>query len=438
MKRLTLMFLIFPFTLLAQDRLTVEDAIEIGLKYNYDIRIARNEAAIAEKNAGYGTAGFLPTLDASGGYQLVNSDQETNSPIGFGESDTRSLTGSIALNWTLFDGFSMFAERDRYNALARLGEYQARYSIENTVVAILRAYYNLVQQEQLLDVSTNARDISKTRYQKERVRQELGSASSTDLLNSQVSLNNDEATLINQELLVSNARKDLNILLGRDASAPTEVDRRIGYRDLEYNMDDLCHMAKRNNSYLMLMEKNRLVAEKDVAAAKSSFLPRLSLNASYGYTDSETERAQSGGDSFFPPTVDSQNKDAVVGMTLSFNLFNGFRDRINMQTARLAAENQRLAYEYAERELEGLVREQYDTFRNQLRLIELEDQNVVAARRNLELQQDRYAIGAASSLEFRDAQVNLIRAQTALIRAQYQSRITRLEIEQLIGNLQID
>jgi outer membrane protein len=70
--------------------------------------------------------------------------------------------------------------------------------------------------------------------------------------------------------------------------------------------------------------------------------------------------------------------------------------------------------------------------------VKLEEQNLVAAQQNLDLQLERYNIGTASSLEFRDAQVNLIRAQTTLIAARYQARITRLEIEQLIGRVGIE
>jgi outer membrane protein TolC len=72
-----------------------------------------------------------------------------------------------------------------------------------------------------------------------------------------------------------------------------------------------------------------------------------------------------------------------------------------------------------------------------MELIDLEEQNVVAAEKNLQLNQDRYSIGAASSLEFRDAQVNLIRSQSTLIVARFQARITRLELEQLMGNWEI-
>ena len=83
------------------------------------------------------------------------------------------------------------------------------------------------------------------------------------------------------------------------------------------------------------------------------------------------------------------------------------------------------------------VREKLETFYKRMELIGLEEQNVIAAQKNLQLNQDRYDIGAASSLEFRNAQVNLTRSQSTLIVARYQSRITRLELEQLMGNWEI-
>lgn len=433
-----LLFLLIPFVANSQDMLTAEDAIKIGLKNNYDIQIARNTAEIARNNAGLGTSGFLPTLDALGNYRLSSSEQETNSPIGFGNSTSQNLSGSISLNWTLFDGFQMFANRSRFNELAKLGDYQARYQIENTVVGILAAYFNLVQQEQLLDVAKNSRDVSETRLNKAKVRRDLGGTSATDLLNAQVSFNNDVSSVLNQELQVIIARKNLNILLGRDPATPVLVEKQIAIGAAEFEIENLKKLAAERNSLLQFTLQNKLVADQSVKLAQSAFYPRLSFNASYGYSDSETDREVSDPNSFFPRTVESQNKDAAVGLTLSFNLFNGFRNQIDIQNARIDALNQELALADAKNQIAGLVQEKYDTFKKQLELVSLEEQNEVSAQQNLDLQQERYNIGTANSLEFRDAQINLIRAQTASIASRYQAKITKLEIEQLIGKVEIE
>ena len=434
--------LIFTLSVCAfsQTKMTSEEAIRIGLENNYDIQIARNNHQIAENSVSNGTAGFLPTLDASGGYQQAFSEQETNSPFGLGDSDSETRSAQIALNWTLFDGFKMFMNRSQLRALERATDYQTRFIIENTVVSILRAFFNVVQQELLLDVAKNTVEISGTRFEKERVRQDLGASSTTDYLNAQVAYNDDRANLMDQELNLAVAKKELNILLGRTPDVPVSVQKDILITPLDQEIETLIDLALERNKEVKRAEQQIVVAQKGVGLARGSFLPRLSLKASYDLSDVTSTRSSdtTSSRSFtIPDKLNTETLSGNVGLTLSFNLFNGFRDKVAWQNARLAEKNAYLELRKLQNYVVGLVREKHTTLYKRLELIRLEEQNVQAATQNLQIQQDRYAIGAASSLEFRDAQVNLNRAQTALITAQYQARITRLEIDQLSGILEL-
>ena len=433
MKTVFLFLLLLIFSLQAQQVLTIEDAIRLGLKNNFDIQIARNDARIAENNRGLGTAGFLPSLDVLGNAQYLDSKQETNSPFSFGNSRAESWGGQILLNWTLFDGFRMFVDKGRFNRLAELGEAQARNIIENSIVGILAAYFNLVQQEQLLEVARNTLEISETRLNKERVRRDVGGASSTDFLNAQVSYNSDKGSVINQELRVTVALNDLNISLGQKPDTDITVDKEINIPPLTPSFDELLALALERNSGLIVAQKSTEISSQEVKLAKSNFSPRLSFSSSYSYAD----RTISGSTRFEGEDISTQSKDGLIGLNLSWNLFNGFRNKIELENARIDAKSYELAYRDTRNQLEGLLREIYQTFFKRLELIELEEQNVVAARQNLQLQQDRYDIGSSTFLEYRDAQVNLNRAQIILIIARFQSRITRLEIERLTGNLEI-
>ena len=434
MIRIFVFLLFFSFSLSAQALLTAEDAIRLGLKNNFDIRIARNNAEIAANNRGLGSAGFYPVLDAAGNVQYLTSDQDTNSPFSFGKSDTRAFGGQLEFNWTLFDGFRMFIDKTKFNRLANLGEAQSRNVIENKVVSILFGFFNLVQQEQLLDVARSTLEISESRLKKEKVRRDVGGSSSTDLLNAQVSYNSDKAALLNQELDVLIARKELNILLGQSPETEIRVSQEFIVPPLAHTYAELMAQAEQRNSSLLVARESREIAWNDVNIAKSTFSPRLFLNASYVYGD----RVVSSDSPRFTEDITTKSTDMGVGLTLSLNLFNGFRNRINLQNARLTAKNEELAYQNVRNQLVGLMKEKYETFAKQLALIELDEQNIIAARQNLQLQEDRYRIGATTSLEFRDAQVNLSRAQIGLIVVRYQARITRLEIEQLTGSLSID
>jgi len=429
-----LLFIFIPLRGAAQDNMTVEDAIRIGLKNNYDIRISRNTAEISANNRGKGLAGFLPKIDTQGNYRYDASNDDTDDPVSFGNSDSRTYGSQISLNWTLFDGFGMFADKVRYDALAKLGAYEARDRIETTVVSIMAAYFNLVQQEQLLDVAENTRNISRTRLDREIVRRDLGGLSKTDLLNARVNFNNDQSALLDQELQVAIAKKDLNILLSRDPQEKIRVRKEIRVLPLDLGFDGLLAAAEKRNSSLQTARQDLKVSEQGVRLARSAFWPRLDLNANYGYND----RSLFGDDVL--PSVKRRNQtlDASVGLALTFNLFNGNVDRINYQNAVIEQKNSRLSLNDIRNRIAGLVSEKYITFNNQLEKVTLEQQNTVTARQNLKVQQQRYAIGASDSLDFRDAQVNVVRARTALIVARYRARITLLEIEQLIGKIEIE
>ena len=422
-----------------QSLLTAEKAIELGLKNNYNIQIARNNADIATTNRGLGRANFMPMLDVSGNYGLVQSEEESNNSFSIGSSETINAGAQVSLNWTLFDGFRMFIDNDQWRELEKLGEVQARNTIENTVVSILGAYFNLVQQQQLLEVARETLDISETRLNKEKIRSDLGGASSVDLLNAQVSFNQDQTALLQRELDVEIARKDLNIVLGQSPDTPIDVEEVIDVRPLTRDVDQLLELARERNSALILARQNQTIARNDVKLARSDYYPRLLLSAGYSYADRTTDRDLADNDnSFFPPRIESSSTDRSVGVRLSWNLFNGFRRNIILQNSRVEARNQELALSDAENFLNGLVTEAFLVFKQRLEIVRIEEENVTAAEQNLELQSERYQVGAATSLEFRDAQVNLARAQNTLIGARFQARIARLEIERLVGDVAVE
>lgn len=434
------LIILFTFSGLAQNILTAEDAVKIGLKNNYDIQIAKNNREIAENNSGFGTAGFLPTLNATGAYTVSNTEQDTDSPFSFGDTDNRTKNAQISLNWTLFDGFKMFIDNSKYNELQKLGEYQSRNAIENSVIGILRNYYNVVQQKQLLEVLKNSSEISRLRMEKEQVKKDLGSSSSTDFLNARVSFNNDRSSYLKQELQLLIAKKDLNLALGRQPETEFDVQEQILVSMPELNMDEILELSLGNNKSFLISKQNKLIAEKNLSVSKSVYYPKLSLNANYGYVNSYTDRLGVLSDTsrIKNSDIESKNINKSIGLTLSFNLFNGFRDKINFQNAWLEAKNQEHNFYKSINMLNGLAHEKYTSLNKQIEITKLEEENVIAAQQNLQLLQDLFQVGAASSLEFRDAQVNLARSQANLIAAKFQAKLLRLELDQLAGTLSIE
>lgn len=417
----------------AQQPLTLEDAIDIGLERNHQIRIARSDAEIARNNTARGTANFLPTLDATGSYSFSRSEQETNSPFSFGNSNTRNAAAQLALNWTLFDGFRMFMDRERYEELAVLGEAQARSNIERTVVSIAAAYFHVVQQTRLLETIERTFNISRTRYEKEHVRRELG-GSVSDYLNARIAFHNDSAAVLKQRLQLTIARKDLNLLLGRPPAAALNVVREITLPSLPYSDERMIEMARERNADLITARQGLRVAESTTALSRSSYYPRVSLFANYGYADRLVGTEQSER---FSSDILTQSTDASAGLSLSFNLFNGFRNRTDVQNARIETRIAEISLDEAERQLEGILLERREALRTRLDAVAIEELNLEAARQNLTLQIERFETGTVTSLEFRDAQVQFVRAETAYIVSLFEARLAILELQRLIGDIRL-
>jgi len=198
-----LLLSIFSFALKAQEKLTLQDAITIAMQNNYDIKISQNEVKIAKNNANIGNAGMLPNLTAT--YSNGGSVQNTRQTPATGPD--RVITGAKStnndlgadLNWTVFDGFSMFANYDRLKELQKQGELNARLAILTTIADVISAYYDVVRQQKLVVAADSAIDISVFREKIAKTKLQLGRGSKLDVLTAQVDYNTDTSSYLQQK-----------------------------------------------------------------------------------------------------------------------------------------------------------------------------------------------------------------------------------------------
>lgn len=429
------LIILFGFlSVISAQKFSLQDVIKIGLENNFDIRIAKENKKISDNNIGLGTASFLPKVDLTGSYGYTDTEQETNSPFSFGNTQTTSISGSIALNWTLFDGFKMFANNRYYQSLEKLSEETTKNVIENNVIGISRAFFNLVRAKQLYDSGDSTLAISKKRFEKIKSAKELGTVSTTDYLNSEVLVSNDISNLYRLELEVHNAKRQLLILIGKSPDEDIEINTEITLNSLMYSLSEMYELASKNNSKLNINKKTVEFQKENVILSRGNYFPTISLQSSYSYSD----RSTATNNPNYSNDITSTSKDAFIGLNLTYNIFNGFKDNITYQNSKINLEIAKLEAQRIENELMGEVKEKFDTFNNQLKIIELESRNLKAAEQNIRLMEEKYDLGVVSSLEFRDAQLLLANARNSKIIAEYNAKITYLEINQLTGLLEIN
>ena len=254
MRKLTFMaFLFVPFYGTAQPVLTMEEAIAIALKNNYDIRLVAKDADIAANQVHIGNAGMLPTV--SGDVSAAAGIQNTTQTLLSGE--TRALSGArsrsmaygVSLDWTIFDGFRMFTRYEQLEALKALGDADLKATVLVTVYEVVSGYFDLVQQRQLINATKTALELSAFRHQMAENRYQIGRAAKLEVLAASVDLNTDTTNLLRQLDVYRRTQIRLNELLARDVNTDFDVVDTIKIAsDLRY--ETLAEQAKRLNPAL--------------------------------------------------------------------------------------------------------------------------------------------------------------------------------------------
>jgi outer membrane protein TolC len=416
-------------TVQAQEVLTLRRAIEIGLQNNFAIQIWENNASIAENNNTVGNAGFLPVVNLNGtqNTSITNTYQETF------QGTVRDVTGAknttlnagVQLTWTLFDGLSMFVNKDMLNTLEAMGETEARLTVENTVAQIILGYYGIIQQERLVLVLRDAAALSLQRKNIMEARMSLGAGSGQMLLQSTVDLNTDSINLIRAEANVQQTRAEFNRLLALAPDIPFTLADSI---DLNYALsyDSLLAEARAQNTELLLARYNLEMSELSVRNEQALRYPRLNLNAAYNYNQLQAETGfakynQSLGPSF--------------GLTLTYPIFDGFNVNRAIKNARIDQRSSELGVKDVDLGVQNAVFSLWVDYLTNLKVLAIELVNQDVARENVNIAFEKYQLGTINDIELRETQKKYIDAQYELLLSQFQSKQAEIELLKVSGGL---
>jgi outer membrane protein TolC len=421
---------LFSLSVGAQEVYDLKRCLEIGLQKNYDLLIVRNEQQISDNNMTWGNAGFLPTLDLTAGYsgKLNNSTtQEYTDGSTVKNTNILNQGANLGLNvsWTIFDGLYMQTNYQRLKEFQKMGELNTKLAIENLISNITAEYYNFVYQNLRLGNLQYAVSLSKERLRIVEARYNIGSMSRLDLQQARVDFNADSSSLIKQFEVVNTSRITLNRMMALE-----NVSQQIVVKDTLIDPNPSLEQKvirsnmEQSNAQLLLSAKNRIIGELDYKALKSRDYPYLKLNAGYGYSM----------DHYGSGTVNRQdNLGLNYGLTLGFNIFDGFNRRREQKNAKLTIQNRQLQYEQVELSLKADLANIWMAYKNNLKLLNLENENVEAARENYEIAIERYRLGELSGIELREAQNSLLGSEERFLQAQYNTKLCEISLMQISG-----
>ena len=124
------------------------------------------------------------------------------------------------------------------------------------------------------------------------------------------------------------------------------------------------------------------------------------------------------------------------GITIGFNIFDGNRRR-EKRNASLAIRNAQLEREQLEQGLRADLSNLWQAYRNNIRLLNLERQNLIAAKENHEIAKERYLLGDLSGIEMREAQKSLLDAEERILSAEYDTKMCEISLLQISGKVSL-
>lgn len=414
----------------AQNILTKEEAVKLLLENNFGVLIQKNQQEIAKNNASIWNSGYLPELGVDGGanYNLSNLSAE------FQDGRSTSLNGatssafnaSAGLNYALFDGLGRMYNYRQLKEQYNLSELDARETIENAIAQLFSLYYEVAFLTQNTLTLEEITKVSKDRLDRVKMQFDYGQTNRLSVLNAEVDLSNDSITYVTALQNLQNAKRNLNLVLGRNTDTYFEVDTAVIFVEL-MEKEKLQDSYQRNNVRLQQARKNFEIGDYNLMLSRSNYLPRLNLNANYGFNKNFNNEASFLASSF------SYGLNAGVG--LSWNIFDGGRTKTAVQNSKVNIQNLSLLLNQTELEVQRDFLNAWDDYQNKLFVYYSQEKNVKTSRLNFERTYEQFKLGQINAVEFRQSQVNLQNALNGRDRAKYEAKYAEILLLQVGGTL---
>ncbi|TVQ15442.1 MAG: TolC family protein [Bacteroidetes bacterium] len=414
----------------SQQILSLEDLIDRTLQENYQLQVVRNTEQMARNNNTLGNAGFLPSVDLRG--DVLQGIQNTEQRFFSGEvrsgDNARSTRQDaiIELNWTVFDGFRMFARRDRLSFLEQLSKNDTRYFIEQTLADITRMYYQLLMEIQVLETVKKSLEVSAFRLKLEEQKRSVGTGNALLYQQALIDYNSDSAMVAMRAMQVKELQIQINRITNREPGFEfSPASSAVDLTGVD-TMDELVEKAIAFNLDLERAHLEEMIAETTVRIERSARYPVVSLFGNYSYSNQTNEVG-------FLET--STALGGQYGVRVRFNLYSGGQQNTRIRNAMVAKESSELSSMDVRSMLTSQLASLINRYESYLTQFKLLDQSLKAAESSLVIAEEQLQAGAISGFEFRQAQLTSLRVQNQKIELLFSLKSLEVDIFRLSGEL---
>ena len=342
--------------------------------------------------------------------------------IGVPEGKTRSSGYNLSASVPLFEGGQRYYLWRYAKDQAKINDLSLLDAQKTLARGVAQQVMTVLTMEKLLDLNVKLRDQRKDAYDLAAARFEVGAVTELDVLQAEIELGSAENSIKSARRDLQASREALYQLLGIDLRSDFPIDEAAGITPYQFDIDQLVETAYQNRTDLEIAELQVRQAKNNLGVTRAQYLPSINLGA----TRSRSEQSGAGE----PYTLDPRNKNTTYWLSASWSLFDGFAREYSMASRRVDRDRATESERDLRLTLEKDVRDAFANLQTIYDQLQTTERNRDLADRTLNLERERYRLGATSALALRDAQVTYAQAETDHLSKQleYQSSLIALEL----------
>ena len=392
MKKILTVFLLMTNIVLARD-LTLDQAIDLSLNNSKEMRISEKNLDISKLNVSKAFKNALPSVTYTGAYTVGEHERQilTQSERNY-VSKKRGYTQNLKLTQPLFTGGVVTAGIKGAKAYENIASYSFLQSKIKNRLDTIKIFSDIINAQRNLEALKYSEGVLLKRYQKQEEQLKLRLITKPDILQTEYSIEDIRAQMINVKNVVDTNMEKLYIRTGISKSEPLNLvpfDIPNNFSE-KINLDSDLKQAINESLLAKVAEEQVKVASATRMAAVGDLLPQVSAFASYGTGERTTfERSYRDG-------------EWTGGVQVSWKVFSFGSDLDNYRVAKLQEEQEELRETSTKENIEIDVRSAYLNVLSLEKQIASQAKALEAAKVNFELNQEKYDAGLISTVDYLD------------------------------------
>ncbi len=421
MRRLLVILILAAGTLLPASTLTVDDLVSIALRHSPDIDLGRYEVESARQQSRSAESVQLPQVGLS-----IHLDRENDHYRHSGDEHIDTLEGTLSATQLLYDFGKSAGEIESAHESEAASREQMHQIVSDKILEVKQRYYDALKALTLIRVYEKNLRLQEKHLYRAKKYLKAGIKTAVDVTDAKLELEKARKALSDARFLYKMKRTLLEESLG---TIPEGGNYRLygGSSDPkkwrlprhERSLKSLLADARKHRPLLLSMTHEIRSAEATARSKALHMTPTLEL-----YGEAGTKGLDAGKDSW---------GHEKVGVRMSWDLFTGYRDSAEAETARIEAMK---AHATRQQALLALRREVTGAYLNLKHMREqfVLSQNIVRqAKEKYRQAKKRYVNDLADYVELQDSRQDYIRALAGLVNSYYEYFAARAELEHAVG-----